>query len=69
MVFDAATNAIDTELVVTADADLLPAIELVRYLGRDVELIVFPKAKPLAVQLTKEVDLVRTARPSWFRPY
>ena len=69
MVYDAAANVFDTAILVTADSDLVPAVEFVRHLDRSVELIVLPRAKPDVSQLLAEVDLVRRARPSWFVSY
>ena len=69
MVFDAATNAMDTAILVTADSDLVPAAELVGFLDKDLELIVFPKAKPDVTELLATASLVRKARVSWFQVY
>ena len=69
MVHDAATDVYDAAILVTADSDLTPAAEFTRLFDKDVELIVFPTAKPVVSQLLAEATLVRKARQSWFRSY
>jgi uncharacterized LabA/DUF88 family protein len=68
MVFDACGDVFDTLILVTADNDLVPAAELVRFTGKDVELISFPGSQGTS-QLMQVVSLVRTARRSHFVPY
>ena len=69
MLHDVAAAVYDTAILVTADTDFVPAVELVRMLGKNVELVVFPRARPNISRFLNEVDLIRTARRSWFRPY
>ncbi len=68
MVFFAARNEYDTAILVTADNDLVPAIQRVKNLNRRVELIVFTKAKPKVGNLIKASSIYRSARESYFKP-
>lgn len=69
MILEAATDALDVAILVTADSDLVPAVELVRFLNKDVELVVFPGKKPNVSELLTDASQVKTARQSWFQPY
>jgi len=68
MVFFAARNEYDTAILVTADNDLVPAIQRVKNLNRKVELLVFTKAKPKVGNLRKASSINRKARESYFKP-
>ena len=67
-VFFAARNEYDTAILVTADNDLVPAIQRVRNLNHKVELIVFTKATPKIGNLLKASSIHREARESYFKP-
>lgn len=69
MIHEAATDQIDVAILVTADSDLVPAVELVRFLDKEIELVVFPGKKPNVSELLSHASAVRTARQSWFQPY
>lgn len=70
MVADAWVNVYDTAILVTADADLAPAIEILGYFEKGTELVVFPRSKrPGVTQLVDQVGSVTIARRSWFQPY
>ncbi len=69
MILDAATDNFDVAALVTADSDLVPAVELVRFLDKDVELVLFPKPRPNVSELLSQVSWVRPARRVYFRPY
>ena len=68
MVFFAARNEYDTAVLVTADNDLVPAIQRVKNLNHRVELIVFTKAKPKVGNLINASSIHRSARESYFKP-
>ena len=68
LVYFACLGCYDTAIVVTADNDLVPAIERTRALGKKVELIVFIKAKPKVCNLVRVCSLHRAARRSHFVP-
>lgn len=68
MVFYAARNKYDTAILVTADNDLVPAIQRVKNLNRKVELLVFTKAKPKVGNLIEASSLHRNARQIYFKP-
>ena len=68
MVFSAARNEYDTAILITADNDLVPAIQRVKNLNHKVELIVFTKAKPKVGNLIKASSINRRARESYFKP-
>ena len=68
MVFFAAKNEYDTAILVTADNDLVPAIQRVKNLNHKVELVVFTKAKPKVGNLIKASSINRRARESYFMP-
>ena len=68
MVFFAAKNEYDTAILVTADNDLVPAIQRVKNLNHKVELLVFTKAKPKVGNLIKASSINRKARESYFKP-
>ncbi|MDH5695257.1 MAG: NYN domain-containing protein [Dehalococcoidia bacterium] len=68
MVFFAARNEYDTAILVTADNDLVPAIQRVRNLNRKVELLVFTRAKPKVGNLRQASSISRRARESYFKP-
>ena len=67
MVFFAARNENDTAILVTADNDLVPAIQRVKNLNHKVELLVFTKAKPKIGNLLKASSINRRARESYFK--
>ena len=69
MVHDAAMNAFDVAVLVTADTDLVPAVEFVRILNKDVELVVFPGPSPNVSELLSIVSWVKPARKVYFQPY
>jgi len=69
MVNHAWRDTYDIGILVTADTDLVPAVEIVRFLGKGVELVVFPKANPNVTQLVKAAHSTTTARSSFFQPY
>ena len=68
MVFSAARNEYDTAILITADNDLVPAIQRVKNLNHKVELVVFTKAKPKVGNLIKASSINRRARESYFKP-
>jgi len=68
MVYYAARNEYDTAILVTADNDLVPAIQRVKNLNHKVELVVFTKAKPKVSNLVKASTINRRARKSHFIP-
>lgn len=68
MVFFAAKNEYDTAILVTADNDLVPAIQRVKNLNHKVELLIFTKAKPKIGNLIKASSIHREARESYFKP-
>ena len=67
MVFFAARNEYNTAILVTADNDLVPAIQRVKNLNRKVELLIFTKAKPKVGNLINASSIKRTARESYFK--
>lgn len=69
LVYFAATNAIDAAVVVSADADIVPAIRRCTQLGVSVELLRFRGAVPRLYELEKVASSFRRARPDYFRPY
>jgi len=69
MVTGACANTYDIAILVTADTDLVPAVEHVRMLNKGVELLVFPKSRPTVTQLVQTANSTSTARRSFFRPY
>ncbi len=66
MVFYAAKGEYDTAILVTADNDLVPAIQRVKNINHRVELLVFTKAKPKVGNLIKASSINREARISHF---
>ena len=66
MIYFAANNEYNTAILVTADNDLVPAVQRVKNLGNKVELLVFTKAKPKVGNLVKACSLNRSARESHF---
>ncbi len=68
MVFFAAKNKYNTAILITADNDLVPAIQRVKNLNHKVELLVFTKAKPKVGNLLKASSIHRKARESHFKP-
>ena len=68
MIFFAARNEYDTAILVTADNDLVPAIQRVKNLNHKVELLVFTGAKPKIGNLLKASSIHRGARASYFKP-
>ena len=70
MMADAWTNVYDVAILVTADTDMVPAVQMLRYFDKRTELVVFPRSqRPRVTQLVQAVSSIRTARRSWFRPY
>ncbi len=70
MITQACSNAYDVAVLVTADTDLVPAVDHVRvHHDKGVELLVFPKSRPNVNQLIRAANSTTTARRSWFRPY
>ncbi|MBA7597551.1 hypothetical protein ES703_04554 [subsurface metagenome] len=68
MVYFAALGAYDDAILVTADGDLVPAINRVKDLSRKVELLEFRGANVNYGNLHKESSLTRRARRSYFKP-
>ena len=68
MIFFAARNEYDTAILVTADNDLVPAIQRVKNLNHKVELLVFTKARSKVGNLIKASSIHRKARESYFKP-
>jgi len=68
MIFFAARNEYDTAILVTADNDLVPAIQRVKNLNHKVELLVFTKARSKVGNLIKASSINRKARESYFKP-
>ena len=69
MVSLASRDEYDIAVLVTADSDLVPAVEFVRIHGKGVELVVFPRANPTVTQLIRSVNSTTTARRAFFQPY
>lgn len=69
MVCQAHQDTFDVAILVTADTDLVPAVEHVRMVGKGVELVVFPKCATNVSELVKVCNSTTTARRSFFRPY
>jgi len=57
-----------TAILVTADGDLVPAVEAVVGLGKRVETLLFTKSKAYVGELVKVSSLQPNARASYFRP-
>lgn len=69
LVYMAAKDEMDTAIVASADADIVPAIRRCRDLGVPVELLRFRGALPRLYELEAVASTLRRARPSYFRPY
>jgi uncharacterized LabA/DUF88 family protein len=69
LVYFAAKGLMDAAVVVSADADIVPAIRRCRELGVSVELLRFRGAVPRLYALEKVSTSLRRARPGYFRPY
>ena len=70
MITQASNNAYDIAILVTADTDLVPAVDHARmHHDKGVELVVFPKSIVNVTQLVRAANSTTTARRSWFRPY
>ena len=69
MVAQAHLNAFDIAILVTADTDLIPAVEHVRMTGKGVELVTFPRCQVNISELVRHCTSTTTARRSFFRPY
>lgn len=69
MVAQAHTDDYDIAILVTAVADLIPAVEHVRMRDKGVELVIFPRCKTKVGELVREANSTTTARRSFFRPY
>ncbi len=68
MVAMACSNQIDAVILVTADGDLVPAVETVVSLGKKVETIVFTRSNAYVGNLIRVSTSQRNARPSHFIP-
>ena len=70
LVYFAATGAIDVAVLVTADADIVPAVRrCVVDFKIPVELVRFRGARPRLYNLEKTATSFRRARPLYFQPY
>jgi len=69
MVAQAHLNTYDVAILVTADTDLVPAVEHVRMVDKGVELVVFPRCRTNVSELVKCCTSTTTARRSFFLPY
>ena len=69
MVAQAHQDRFDVAILVTADTDLVPAVEHVLMKDKGVELVVFPKCSTNVAELVKVSNSTTTARRSFFRPY
>jgi uncharacterized LabA/DUF88 family protein len=70
MITQACTDSYDIAVLVTADTDLVPAVDHVRVAhNKGVELVVFPKSGTNITQLVRAANSTTTARRAWFRPY
>jgi uncharacterized LabA/DUF88 family protein len=70
MIADGWANVYDIAILASADTDLVPPVDILRYFNKGTELVVFPRSKlPAVGHLIKVVNSITTARPSWFRPY
>jgi uncharacterized LabA/DUF88 family protein len=70
MIADAWVDVYDTAILVTADTDLAPAMEMLGFFNKGTELVVFPKSKlPAVSHLVTAASSITTAREVWFRPY
>ena len=67
MLYFAARKTYDVAILVTADNDLVPAIQRAKNLGRKVELLIFTQAKAEIGDLLKACSIHRKARVSHFR--
>ena len=68
MIYFAAKDIYDVAILVTADNDLIPAIQRTKNLGRKVELLFFKQAEPEIGYLLRACSIHRKARISHFRP-
>ena len=69
MVAQAHKDAYDIAILVSADTDLIPAVEHVLMVDKGVELVVFPKCSTNVSELVKVSNSTTTARRSFFQPY
>jgi uncharacterized LabA/DUF88 family protein len=69
MISAAYQDIYDIAILVTADTDLVPAVEHVLIAGKGVELVVFPKCKTNVSELVKCCNSTTTARRSFFQSY
>lgn len=69
MVYYAATGLIEVAVVVSADADIAPAMRWCRDLEVPVELVRFRGSIPRLYELERYATHFRRARPAFFRPY
>lgn len=70
MITQASANAYDIAILMTADTDLVPAVDHVRVAhNKGVELVVFPRSNTNVTQLVRAANSTTTVRRSWFRPY
>jgi uncharacterized LabA/DUF88 family protein len=69
MVAQAHLNTFDVAILVTADTDLVPAVEHVKMADKGVELVVFPRCSTNVAELVRVSNSTTTARGSFFRRY
>ena len=69
LVYMAAMKEMDIAILVSADADLVPAIKRCQELGVPVELVRFRGAKPKLYELEATASMLRRAKRDFFRPY
>lgn len=69
MVAQAHLDLYDIAILVTADTDLVPAVEHARMVDKGVELVIFPKCTTNVSELLKVCTSTTTARRSFFQPY
>lgn len=69
IVYYAATGLIDVAVVVSADADIAPAMRWCRDVDVPVELVRFRGSIPRLYELERYATGFRRARPAFFRPY
>ncbi|MGB6895397.1 MAG: NYN domain-containing protein [Dehalococcoidia bacterium] len=69
LLYMAAKGSMDTAIVATADADLVPAIRRCSELGVPVEVLRFRGVHPRIYELESVAVVLRRARPAYFKPY
>lgn len=65
MTLMAAKNEYDTAILVSNDGDYLSGVKSVKELGKKIEILFFKNS--LSSSLKFECDLLRRARPSFFK--